>query len=103
MHCACGLFYFVGAYLYYATNGWEAYSQGVEWSPDDITPSMDIGYMRYTNGTYDGQAQVIIPGPSSSRYAATLHTQTHTYIHTHTQTHTYTNTHTYTVHIPGRA
>ena len=59
----------VDAYLYYATNGWQAYGQGVQWSPDDISPTMDMHYMRY-----DGQAQFVIPGPQSSRYSGFLAT-----------------------------
>jgi hypothetical protein len=66
--------YGVDAYLYYALNGWAAYSQGVHWSPDAVSETMDVQYMRYTNGTYDGQAQTVVPGPSHSHYSGFLST-----------------------------
>ena len=50
------------------------YGQGIRWDPDDISSTMDVQYMRYTNGTYDGQAQTIVPGPPASRYSGFLST-----------------------------
>jgi hypothetical protein len=61
------------AYLYYAINGWVSYSQGVPWSPDDVTPTMDVHYNRYVNTTYDGEGQFVVPGPLDSRFSGWLY------------------------------
>ena len=48
--------------------------QGVPWSPEDITPTMDVHYNRYVNTTYDGEGQFVVPGPLDSRYSGWLST-----------------------------
>ena len=48
------------------------YSKGVPWSWDDVTPSLDVNYLRWENATYDGEGEFIFPGPPSSRYGGFL-------------------------------
>ena len=62
------------AYLYYSLAGWVAYGQGLPWDANAVTPSLEMHYVRYTNATYDGQAQLVVPGPAHSQYGGFLST-----------------------------
>jgi hypothetical protein len=60
------------AYLYYSINGWVPYSQGAPWDPADVSPTMESRYIRWINASYDGEGQLVSPGPTTSRYGGFL-------------------------------
>lgn len=62
------------AYLYYSINGWVPYSQGLPWDPTALTRTLDVGWVRWINASYDGEGQFVSPGPPTSRYGGFLAT-----------------------------
>ena len=59
------------ALLYYAMNGWASYGKGVPYNLDAVSSTLNVTYFRNVNATYDGEGQLVVPAPVTSRCAFT--------------------------------
>jgi hypothetical protein len=57
------------ALLYYAMNGWASYGKGVPYNLDAVSSTLNVTYFRNVNATYDGEGQLVVPAPETSRCA----------------------------------
>ena len=60
------------ALLYYAMNGWASYGKGVPYDLDAVSSTLNVTYFRNVNATYDGEGQLVVPAPATSRCAQAL-------------------------------
>ena len=65
------------ALLYYAMNGWASYGKGVPYNLDAVSSTLNVTYFRNVNATYDGEGQLVVPAPVTSRCAITPLTRPH--------------------------